>query len=221
MTKTRQHPRFENFLYRPDAYDDYIVREQGSYGRLGIEPGESALDIGAQIGAFARWAWEQGAGKVTCVEPEPDNLELLRRNTEGFDVRILAGAAIGRDDTQVDLFVNEKKNQGLHSTEHVRGRAAIRVPAFRFSRLLGRYRPRVLKVDIEGAEYNLDWITALHEKWKPRMIAVELHLQGTARRSKLAPQLMETIRLAGYHQLTPREVPPTSWTTLAFFQRRD
>ena len=214
--KTILHKRWPNFLYRPSEYDDYIVREQGSYKHLDIRSGESVLDIGAHIGAFARWAQDQGAGQLTCIEPEDENFELLEHNTDSH-VRLIKGAVVGDDHKQVDLFVNQKRNKGLHVTLRVRGRPVTRVPAFRFSKLMKKYRPKVLKVDIEGAEYDLDWDEALGAH-KPRAIAVELHLIRKRWREKEAEALQQLIRTHGY--VGGIVIPGKRWTILAFFEKR-
>lgn len=220
MMKTSKHPRFSNFEYRPDAYDDYIIREQGSYGRLKIQPFEAVMDVGGQIGAFVRWAAEQGAGPIISYEPDKENFKLLCCNTttslkQGL-VNCVWAAVVGTDDEQVDLFINDKKNKGLHSTIPRRGRSAIRVPAVRFSSELAEFRPSVLKVDIEGGEYELDWAEAL-SAWKPRVIGLELHLTQKAWREEKAEALMDLIRSFGYEGGGP--VPATSWTMLAFFNQ--
>ncbi len=215
--KTKQHKRWTDFLYRPDEYDDYIIGEQGSYKHLEIQRGESVLDVGAHIGAFARWALDQGSGRVTSIEPEAENLELLYQNVHADKVRIIEGAVVGDDQKQVDLFVNQKRNKGLHATFRVRGRPVTRVPAFRFSKMIKKYKPKVLKVDIEGGEYTLDWDEALtiHQ---PRAIAVELHLIRKQWREREAEALQQLIRRHGY--IGGVVIPGKRWTILAFFERK-
>jgi FkbM family methyltransferase len=45
-----------------------------------VEPGAVVLDCGANVGMFARYAIDRGAGRVVCFEPSPRTVEALRRN---------------------------------------------------------------------------------------------------------------------------------------------
>eukprot|EP01046_Picozoa_sp_COSAG06_P048589 COSAG06_NODE_7293_length_2555_cov_11.340798_2_plen_697_part_00 len=40
----------------------------------------TVLDLGAYTGTYAKWKLENGAGKVVCVEPNPDSLAALKTN---------------------------------------------------------------------------------------------------------------------------------------------
>ena len=45
-----------------------------------VKPGDIVFDCGAHVGVFAAKALSLGAAKVIAVEPQPRNLECLRRN---------------------------------------------------------------------------------------------------------------------------------------------
>ena len=66
---------------RPDTLDEYVFKEiKPSYNCLELGEGDIVLDIGANIGAFSKYAMEKGA-YVYAYEPEPENYELLVVNT--------------------------------------------------------------------------------------------------------------------------------------------
>src|SRR4051812_18798477 len=52
--------------------------------RAAVRPGDVVYDVGANIGFFATLfsRWVGAEGRVFAVEPEPENLALLRRNLE-------------------------------------------------------------------------------------------------------------------------------------------
>ncbi|GII64842.1 hypothetical protein Skr01_49270 [Sphaerisporangium krabiense] len=71
------------FLYRQ-------IFEEDEYARFGIRvgPGDTVVDVGANVGLFALWAHDQAPGvHVVAVEPNPDVLPYLRANLELNDVR--------------------------------------------------------------------------------------------------------------------------------------
>jgi FkbM family methyltransferase len=56
-----------------------------------VQRGDVVLDIGAHVGVFTAQALELGAAKVVAVEPDPGNVECLRRN---FSEDIAAGRVV-------------------------------------------------------------------------------------------------------------------------------
>jgi FkbM family methyltransferase len=61
-------------------FEPYTVRVL----RAAVEPGDVLFDVGANIGFFSTLfsRWVGAEGHVLAVEPEPENLNLLRRNLE-------------------------------------------------------------------------------------------------------------------------------------------
>jgi len=70
--------------FRPHTWDRDIwnsVAIHNEYQLAGpFTPEDSVLDIGAHIGSFAYKALDLGAGRVLCVEPDPDSFNFLRHN---------------------------------------------------------------------------------------------------------------------------------------------
>lgn len=119
----------------------------------------TVLDLGAHIGGFVCWvAYNYDVGKIVAVEPFPDNFKLLKRNKQTIIMTevVLIQAAVVSDPKvkTVDLYVANKRSHGRHSIRPTRGRDAISVAAISFSDLLEMYQPTVVKIDVEGAEYE-------------------------------------------------------------------
>lgn len=153
---------------RMGTWDEYISKES-SYRALEFREGDIVADMGAHIGVFARRALEAGAARVVCWEPEPVNLEVLRRNLglvgdpERWEI---VGACVVEDsfpDSDVRLWIDsagdgDMGRTALHSIVRDKGnRLARRVPAVRWGDVLEELKPTVLKVDVEGAELTYDW----------------------------------------------------------------
>jgi len=63
----------------------------GRQRRDHVKPGDIVLDCGAHVGVFTDIALRRGASKVVSIEPDPTNLECLRRN---FPSEIASGRVI-------------------------------------------------------------------------------------------------------------------------------
>ncbi len=145
---------------------------------------KTIIDIGSHIGVFSVYA----AGKakhanIWAFEPEHSNAELLRRNIE---VNHLEGrmqaieSAVGATDGTVTFHVSfEQSASGGHSVyDYTSHGKAITVPSVSFSAWLDREKIEVidfLKVDCEGAEYDIFYGLRDDQMARIRFIAMEYH----------------------------------------------
>jgi FkbM family methyltransferase len=149
-----------------------------------IQPGDTVLDCGANVGTFARFALRAGAGKVVAIEPSPENIECLRRN---FPDEIASGAivlvekGVWHEPGALELIV-DPDNRAADSFVMERDSAAraIRVPLITIDALveeLALNRLDFIKMDIEGAETNaLRGAASAIRKFRPRMSISAYHL---------------------------------------------
>lgn len=158
---------------RPKTTDEKVVEEvigrnvyeKPSIGFV-IEKDDVWLDLGANIGTFTLICLSRGA-RVIAYEPEASNYLLLRRNIEknyGKTRRchtIEAAVGVG-DDTRIDLFLaKDKNNKYRHTLYKKRGRIAVSVRHEDVRRVLRRWCPTAIKMDIEGSEIDiLEYLTA-------------------------------------------------------------
>lgn len=170
---------------REGTYDDAVVKELRTYSHMDVKD-KVFLDIGANIGAVSRWALDQGASKVISVEPEPNNLELLRVNARG--AKIIPAAVVSKPKGKIPLYLSTTgKNPGNTSTMPFKGRTIVQVKAVGFMDLLETYRPEVLKIDCEGAEY--EFLMALPSFVK--QVTMEIHLNKPDWRKEQAPRIVK------------------------------
>jgi len=154
MTNLIQHPN--GMFIRPDTYDHSIIREiNRSYGWMAVKD-RVVLDVGANIGAFTHWALANGAKEVWAFEPDKENFELLTKNV-GSDARakLHNSALVSSDAKSIDFFLTDGTNHGNYSMYSIRGREKVTVGASNFSKVLGSVLPEAIKMDCEGAEYDL------------------------------------------------------------------
>jgi FkbM family methyltransferase len=157
------------FLYT--AVDDMNIGKVircGSYEedvttvfRRFLSPGMGVVDVGANVGYFTMLAASLvGAdGYVLAVEPNPENMKLLEasRRANGFEQVETALTAAGRSTSLVVLntsYSNGTTTALPDSAERAIG--ANVVPCFRVDDIVPADRQiDLMKVDAEGAEYNV------------------------------------------------------------------
>lgn len=200
---------------RPDTLDEYVIKEQRTYNPLlELCKGKSVMDIGANIGAFTFQALAHGATRVVSFEPDKDNIGVFQK--QGFDNRVKLVKRAVSDSTGTALFyVNSGKNKGTHSLQEIQRRESYEVKTVSFRDALDRCSPQILKIDIEGGEYDLNF------KDLPlaiEAIAIELHLLHGDNR-KMAPRLIKVLRKQFPEVLKDPVLTAKNWTTL-FIGRR-
>jgi len=123
-----------------------------------VKPGDVVVDVGAHIGTFDDDALRRGASKCILVEPDPVNVECIRRN---FPQEIAAGKIVivpeGSWSSRSTLeFTLGLANSGTGSfVLHETGAKSISVPVRPLDEILsnlGISRVDYIKMDIEGAE---------------------------------------------------------------------
>ncbi len=157
-----------------------------------IQPGDTVLDVGANIGFFTLLAAALAGpdGRVVGFEPAPDILERLAVNlawNDSANVTVVERPVSDRVDT-VTFHLNSD-NHGAHSLwdpgqhpDHPNSRAHARSIVTTTTTIdaevarLGLAPPRVIKIDTEGAEHRVlaGAIELLTEFEIPYIIA-ELH----------------------------------------------
>jgi FkbM family methyltransferase len=214
MVNLMQKDKRTGLYYRKDTLDLYVIREQTQYTKLfELCKNKRVLDIGANIGAFAYNAVEYGASKVYSFEPEPENLELFI--AQGIQNTKLYKRAITDRGGTAKFYINTKKNKGLHSLEEKKGRECIVVHTVSLEKVLDKLKnPEVIKIDIEGGEYKLNYDLLLRAK----VIAIEIHLQGKDNRQK-GRKLLSFLR-KNFTELSNSNITDKNWTTVFIGRRK-
>lgn len=143
-----------------------------------LKPGHRVLDIGAGIGFItASCAAVTGGRYVTAIEANPDLIPVIRKTmalNNHPKVKIVHGAVSGQaSETQKSAFAAAGAFwAGRIVTDDATGPSVRQVPQLALPRLLARYRPRHVIMDVEGAEaqfFDTPWPRHV------RQIVMELH----------------------------------------------
>lgn len=142
--------------------------------------GKVCLDLGSNIGAFSKIALDQGAKKVIAVECDPRNASIIQNNALGrYDKKhfeLIHGAVSMLKGKTVQIFKTNNNNKHCSTTivgsKNRSFNEYDEVPNVKYTNLIKKYKPDIIKIDIETAEYHMmDEIIAS----SPDVLFIELH----------------------------------------------
>jgi FkbM family methyltransferase len=163
----------------------FLLAEHAWKGRTNpqnaVRAGAIVLDCGAHVGVFTHTALRRGAARVVAIEPDPLNLECLRRN---FAQEIACGRVIlvpkGVWSSSTILVLSASKlNSGSNSFVKESGGERVEMPVTTIDKLvseLGLSRVDYIKMDIEGSEREaLKGAQETLRKYRPRLMIDAYH----------------------------------------------
>ncbi len=180
----------KHVMYRSAWYDWDLL----NFMKAVLRPGDHYLDVGANTGLHTLLA-STVTDRLTCVEPEPRNLQRLRHtlSLNGLDSAVVLAVAADERAGSValegdDVFTRLREDA-----------AAATVPAVRLDEALGAgARVDFAKIDVEGAEGRvLRGLSGLMERGDLPLIAFECfgHLRAFGEEPA---DLLEWLRARGY-----------------------
>lgn len=193
------HARFPDVQLLEGILTEILEQKVYEHPRARVQPGDVVLDVGAHLGAFARYAFHQGASLVVGVEPDPRNIACLKL-TLGEEIRQgkfrLIEAAASDSDGTITLFQHPDSSMSRVVERKLRDwetwvfgpwkklsgePRSIQVPAQSLDRMVeesGLERVDFIKMDIEGAErLALAGARRILERFAPRMVLCTYHRQ--------------------------------------------
>jgi len=142
-----------------------------------IKPGDRVLDVGANIGIFARFAADKGASKIYSFEPVQENFQLLSLNRpEQCEAHRLAIS--DTDNQSINIAYTANAPGGSSIFQHDDG-VLQNVMSMSLDTLINNGIVEgvdFMKMDIEGAEVHAFRGISDANLSKVRCIAMEMHL---------------------------------------------
>jgi len=168
--------RYRSFVY--GTWEPKVIRAVNDT----IKPGMTVIDIGAHIGyyslLFAKCVGP--SGRVFAFEPLPGNFALLQKNV-GLNnlqnVDTLNQAVFSRTQEITIAAPDDQPNPGSGSMHTEAGHKHYRVEAISMDDFCEKLalRPDILKMDVEGAEYDvLMGAKETISRYRPNLF-IELH----------------------------------------------
>jgi FkbM family methyltransferase len=182
-------------FYETIIRDDYLRQGQR------LEPGDTVIDIGANVGCFTLLAAHRvgPSGRVIALEPEPETYEQLVRNVarSGYGNVVTKRVAVGGRSGTARFHATKI---ALYSSmyDSVDGRASVGTPqevsVVTLAQVMdevGAARCHYLKIDCEGAEHEI--LRSLDEATAARLnqITLEPHALEGSDPSFLADRLRD------------------------------
>jgi FkbM family methyltransferase len=155
----------------------------GKVGELGIHKDDVVLDCGANVGVYTREALLAGARTIVAIEPEPDNVECLRRN---FAPEIASGRVIlvpkgvwDKDDFLEMSAAQDNMAAATFVLKQPGAKPLMKVALLPIDELVQELkldRVDFIKMDIEGAEVKaVAGAKQTIAKYHPRMALSVYH----------------------------------------------
>ena len=181
------------FWYRPNT-SDLLMLGEGDYRHIEPLPTDRIMDIGANCGVNVI-KWAQKCEQLQCWEPHPENFEVLQRNVDANDLQNchLKQAAISNYNGEMQFWYNERA-RNRHSAASLKrnnlSTTSVDVRVVDFLTAVYQFQPTIIKMDIEGAEFealadvSADQLPGVHT------LCVEVHLT----KAKYAEEWIEALR---------------------------
>lgn len=170
---------------RPGTSDSKMLKESyKDYSTINCKD-KIVLDLGANIGGFTNRAISEGAQFVTAFEPDEFNFNLLTINSARHNVELVRAAVIDIEAEFVTFNMSGSGNSACSGTVNKHSRTLVNntVPARSFESVLNEVKPDLIKMDVEGAEFDLLDSCEIPECVKD--IAIEFHCFKKENKEKL------------------------------------
>ncbi len=209
MYSTKVLPKGIKFKVRQgnrEITDEDIIEEvwhSKSYTPRGFNIREryTIIDIGANIGSFTVYAAKAAKkGRVYSYEPYPENLKLLKENVRmnGLKNVKISGFGVMGKRKKAKLYL-DKTNDGGHSACN-RTKYSIKITCVPLKDIFDANNIGFcdfLKMDCEGAEYDILFNTPARYLGRIGKIALECHKHPEHKKNN-ANRLKKFLRRAGF-----------------------
>jgi FkbM family methyltransferase len=177
-----------------------------------LRPEDLFVDVGSNSGSYTVLAGGVVGTKVIAFEPFPDTFHRLKRNCDLNQINHLVelfNVGVGSESGKMYLSTN------LDTMNHVvksgQSENILEVEVFTLDNVIGESRPALIKIDVEGFEYEvLKGASSLLNQVS--LIAIILELNGSGERYGISDKACEELLLA--NSFSPFRYLPSSRTLI-------
>lgn len=152
-------------LLRPGTSDKAMLNDCVKKDYKDVEcKDQIVLDLGANIGGFMYRAARDGAKHVISYEPEPNNFKMLKLNRDIIanlfpSVKLeIVDEAVFNKMGEMELSIRPGSNASCSCSitrSKMKAGSSVKVKVESFKNVLDKYKPTFIKIDVEGAEYEI------------------------------------------------------------------
>jgi FkbM family methyltransferase len=213
--KLRDGARFLVRDRREELSDAYVINESFLYGIHDnilpyLKNARIGIDAGAHIGTFSIFAARRSPAKIFAVEPTEKNLRVLRENIKLNDLNgrvVPVRVALAGKSGEIDLFVPQNGGLATTTAGHLEnygaaegGVSSSKIRALTLADFFKENRIDFcdfIKMDVEGAEYDIFYNTPEEIFKRIGIMSIECHGDGDIN------QLMKFISARGFEVSRP------------------
>lgn len=180
----------------------------GACKSIELYKSDIVVDIGAYIGEYSLYASSR-VREVHSYEASPETFKVLAMNRKS-NMQIFNKAVIGGNDKTVELFLTEGIGAG-NSIFQGRKKDSVTVEAVNYLETIRN--ATVVKIDVEGAEYDYDII-------QPNLRAIILEFHPISGDYSAAFQIMKDLQNKGFKPAYRVPQFKNGWDTNSAWIRR-
>lgn len=166
------------------------------------------LDVGGHIGLFAiRMARQFPKIKnVVSYEALPHNasfaLENIKLNNVSENCQVVQKAIVPGEEKEIEFFISS--DSGKHSILPIRGREILNVPAININDAIREHGATAIKMDVEGAEYEL--LKSVTDWTGVRVVIIEYHFMYKPLKTNRVEKFQEIVSILEQNFDTVRKI---------------
>lgn len=177
-----KHSKLDMYL-REGTSDKTMINEcLDNYSILPLNGDSIILDLGANIGGLGVIGIKSGVRRIISVEPDEFNFQVLESNLNDIRCINLNSAVVGDDSRTLSFNITDNTYSACSArlaltethNKTPKNMLSKTVTCVNLLKLLDTYKPNIVKIDIEGAEYY-----TLTESLPPYVEYMAMELHGT------------------------------------------
>ena len=181
-----------HYAFQTEKSNKAFCNPMGECKSIKLNADDVVVDIGAYVGEYTMYAARQGVKKIISYEATPETFALLKKNTNKYDnVEVHNLAVVGDDRKECELFLSNGIGVTNSIEKKTRKIDKIKINAIKYEKAIKE--ATVVKIDVEGAEYNYNIIQP-----NLRAIILEFHPLEKKDWKGMAHLIMNKIKDAGF-----------------------
>jgi FkbM family methyltransferase len=214
-----KYDKKHDIWYRKKSDDTRMIKEVMDleiYKKLDLTKNDIVLNLGANIGTFEK-KYNKLCKKIISVEPLINNIKLFNLNCRKMsNVKLICGAVLNTSNDKIPFYIKENNYSGGSLTVK-KGYKKIEVDTIGLEDLLNKFLISKMKVDIEFAEFLINWNVL--SNFDIKKIMIEIH-NNKKYRYKIIP-LINNIKNHGYYTSFNRKKITSNFPITVLFNKFD